>query len=312
VKTVSLARRYIRTVTIVAIFVTLALSWPVTALIEAPNEVVFLTSAEYKQLQWVSTNIKFPNTPIFMFNDVDEYAGGLAQLYDNWVSANVGAHLSYLGLTDYLVHLEQTPFSNTISQTISSAFIQQIRTAGITTKAALLQHPIIIMSDFYRPFPLPTYTSTLFSQVSPGIFIDNATRLEALRNVTLPLYIIFGAHSGGWYGAPAPWAQSLDTYEVYDSVPPTVQASFLFGTQPGGTYTLGLRYWDGSGNDFTVAVDGAPLGTIVYNNTGSPAIRYFSGIPLSQGTHSLTIVVSNTPTVIRRYVSLDYLVLSTS
>jgi hypothetical protein len=168
------------------------------------------------------------------------------------------------------------------------------------------------MSEFYRPFPLPNYISTLFSQVSPGIFIDNATRLRSLGNVTLPLYIIFGAHSGGWYGTPASWAKSLESYEVFDSVPPIVQASFLFGTPSKGNYTLGLRYWDGSGNNFTLIVDGNPLGIIAYNNTLTPAIRYFSAVPLSQGTHSLTIVVSNTPSVVRRYASLDYLVLSTS
>src|SRR5207249_4753266 len=98
----------------------LALSWLVTSASVAPNEKIFLTSAEAQQLEWVSTSIRFANTPIFVYNDVDEFAGGLANLYDNWVGAKVGPHLSYLGLTDYLVQLEQTPFSNTVSQTISA------------------------------------------------------------------------------------------------------------------------------------------------------------------------------------------------
>jgi hypothetical protein len=298
---------------VMAIFLlVLAFSWPITSLSVSPNEKIFLTSAEAQQLGFVSANIRFSNTPIFVFNDVDQYAGGLADLYDNWVGAKVGPHLSYLGLTDYLVQLEQTPFSDTVSQTISGVFWQQIQAAGITTRASLLQHPIIIMSEFYRPFPLPPYISALFNQVSSGIFVDNATSLESLNSVTLPLYIIFGSHSGGWYGIPASWAKSLEAYEVFDSVPQIVQASFPFSTPARGNYTLGLRYWDGSGNNFTIAVDGNPVGIIAYNNTLTPAVRYFPKVPLSQGTHSLTIVISNTPSVVRRYVSLDYLVLSTS
>jgi hypothetical protein len=310
VKTVRIPTRYLRLTTIAAVFLILALSWPVTVNNAIPNEQVYLTSGAYKQLQWVSANVKFSNTPIFMFNDADEYAGGLAQLYDNWVSATVGPHLSYLGLIDYLVQMEQTPYSQIISVEVSGQFMQQLTNAGITTRTALLQHPIVIMSDFYRPYPLPNYTSTLFTQLSPGIFVDNPARLESLTNVTLPLYVIFGAHSGGWYGGPASWAESIDAYQVYDSVPPIVQASFLFRVNSAGNYTLGLRYLDSTGNDFTVAVDGNRIGTIAYNNTGNPAIRLFTGISLTQGTHTLTITISNVPSVVTRYASLDYLTVS--
>jgi hypothetical protein len=303
--------RYSRTAVLVAMFGVLALSWPVTSLWATPNEKVFLTSAEYQQLNWVSTNLKFSTTPIFMFNDPDEFAGGLAQLYDSWVMAKVGPHLSYLGLTDYLVQLEETPFSSLVSRTTSELFLQQISNAGIATKATLLKHPIIIMSNFYRPFPLPAYTSTLFTQVSSGVFIDNATSLDSLGNATLPLYMIFGTHSGTWGGTPAPWAKSIYTYEVNDSVPPNVYATFELGIKQPGTFALGLRYWDGSGNNMTVSLDGNSLGIIAYNNTGAPSIRYFQRIPLSQGIHILTIAINSGPTR-DRYASLDYLVVTSS
>ncbi len=303
--------RYVKTGVLVAIFAILALSWPITSTWAAPNEKVFLTSAEYQQLNWVSSNLKFSATPIFMFNDVDEFAGDLAPLYDNWALALVGPHLSYLGLTDYLVQLEETPFSDLASRTTSEVFMQQIRNAGITSKASLLQHPIIIMSEFYRPFPLPAYTSTLFAQVSPGIFIDNATSLGTLGNVTLPLYMIFRAHSGTWGGMLAPWAKSIYAYGVNDSVPPNVYASFELGIQQPGTFTLGLRYWDGSGNNMTVSLDGTSIGTISYNSTESPVIRNFQRIPLSSGTHILTIAINSGPSRVR-YASLDYLVLTSS
>jgi hypothetical protein len=310
-KTWRIPSRYVRTGVIIAIFAILALSWPVASVSAAPNEKIFLTSGEYQQLEWVSANMKFLNTPIFIYNDIDEFAGSLAHLYDSWVSAKVGSHLSYLGLPDYLVQIEETPFSALISRTISGEFMQQIRDSGIGTKTALLQHPIVLMGQFYRPFPLPTYTSTLFTEVSPGVFIDNSTRLESLANVTLPLYITFGTHSGTWGGTPASWAKSLAAYEVNDSVPPVVQASFGIRIQLAGTFALGLRYWDGRGNNLTIAVDGNTIGSIRYNNTQSPAIRYFLGIVLPQGVHTLTVAIDNLATT-ATYASLDYFVFSRS
>jgi hypothetical protein len=288
----------------------LLLSWPITISTAFPSEQIFLTEGQFKQLEQVSSGIKFSNTPIFMFNDVDEYAGGLAQLYDNWVSAKVGTHLSYLGLIDYLDQIEQTPYSQIVSRQASAYFAQQLRDSGVTTRTALLQHPIVIMSEFYRPYPLPSYSLTFFNEFSPGIYIDNATRLNSLANVTLPLYMIFGTHSGTWGGLKESWSKSIYAYEVNDSVPKTVEAPFLFSAQSAGTFTLGLRYWDGNGNSLSLAVDGQTVGTIRYNNTDSPALRLFSGVFLSEGVHTLAITINNNPSSVR-YASLDFLVLTT-
>jgi len=310
IKTVHLLVRYLKIAATVVVFMILAVSWPIAASSALPHEQIFLTSAQYKQLEWVGANLRFSNTPVFMFNDVDEFAGGLGHQYDSWVSAIVGPHLSYLGLVDYLVQMEETPYSQIVSRQASGEFMQQLRNAGVTTKAALLQHPIIIAGDFYRPFPLPNYTAALFTQVWPGVYVDNATRLGSLASVTLPLYMVFGAHSGDWGGVERSWAQSVYEYEVYDTVTPIVEASFLFGTESSGSFTLGLEYWDDGGNNLSVAVDGQTIGTIVYNNTGMPAVQFFQAVPLSTGTHSLTITVNNNPSPVR-YASLDYLTLVT-
>ena len=308
--------RYVRVGTIVAIFTILALSWPVTSATVFPNEKIFLTSAEYQHLQWVAENLKFSNTPIFMFNDVNEYASGLGQLYNNWVSAIVGPHLSYLGLIDYLSQLEETPYSDTGAQTISALFMKQILAAGISSRPALLQHPIIIMGDFYVPFPLPNYTSRLFTEVTPGVFVDNASRVQSLANVTLPMYATFANHSGSWYGVQRSWTESISAYEVYDdSVPMNIEASFRLGIQFSGNYTIGLRYWDGAANNLTVTIDDYVIGTIVYGNAKSPLIRDFQGIGLSHGIHTLAIRINNMPSVLNGgldYASLDYLVLTKS
>jgi hypothetical protein len=310
-KGLTIPHRYVRIGAMVAIFAVLALSWPLESISAAPNEKIFLTSAEYQQLEWVNANMKFSNTPIFIYNDLDEFAGGLAQLFDSWVSAKVGPHLSYLGLPDYLIQLEETPFSSLVSRTVSGEFMRQIQNAGIGTKTALLQHPIVLMGEFYRPFPLPTYTSTLFTEVSAGVFVDNSTQLESLANVTLPLYATFGTHSGTWAGTPASWTKSLVAYEVNDSATSVVEASFGLGIKLTGTFTLGLRYWDASGNNLSLAVDGNTIGIIGYNNTQTPSIRYFAAVVISQGFHTVTVTVINPATMVR-YASLDYLVFSRS
>ena len=296
--------------TIVVIFTILTLSWPVTWATAVPNEKIFLTSTEYQQLKWVSANLRFSNTPIFMFNDLNEFASGLAQLYDNWAAAIVGHHLSYLGLIDYLAQVQQTPFSDTGAREVSGEFMQKISAAGITNKTTLLQHPIIIMGEFYRPYPLPNYTQALFTQISPGVFLGNASRLETLSNVTLPLYITFATHSGPWYGTERSWTRSINAYEVYDdSVPMNIEASFELGIQSSGTYTMGLRYWDGSANNLNISVDGKTIGTIVYYNTKSPVIDNFTGIGFSRGIHTVKIAINDAPPILRgglAYASLDY------
>ncbi|OLE91766.1 MAG: hypothetical protein AUF79_02435 [Crenarchaeota archaeon 13_1_20CM_2_51_8] len=302
--------------TMVAIFTILTLSWPVTWATAVPNEKIFLTSTEYQQLEWISANLRFSSTPIFMFNDLNEFASGLAQLYDNWAAAIVGPHLSYLGLIDYLAQVQETPFSDTGAREVSGEFMQKIVAAGITSKTTLLQHPIIIIGEFYRPFPLPNYTLPLFTQVYPGVFLDNASRLESLSNVTLPLYITFAAHSGAWYGVQRSWTKSVNAYEVYDdSVPMDIEASFELGIQSSGTYTMGLRYWDGSANNLTISVDGNTIGTIAYYNTKSPVVDNFTGISFSKGIHLLKIAINDAPPILKgglAYASLDYLVLTRS
>jgi len=300
-------------VTPVAMIILIVSSWPLVYGITATqSHNVFISQSQYQQLVWARDNFESATTPIFMFNDLDQYAGGLAQLYDNWVSVVVGNHFSYLGLTDYLVQLEETPFSSPIARATSTTFIQQIHDSGISNTSTLLQHPIVILSDFYRPFPLPHYTSNLFTEVSPGVFVDNPVMLGSLSNVTIPLFTEDVGHSGPWMGVPEPWAESLDAFEVYvDKAPIHVQTSYYLNVPSAGNYTLALRYWDQTGNNLTVTLDAKILGTVYYNNSKTPILRDFNGIVLTPGTHTVTIKIDQIPYPLR-WASLDYLVLSRS
>jgi hypothetical protein len=288
----------------------LVVSWPtVYALGGQQNHRVFLSSPEYQQLVWVHSNLRSTSTPIFMFNDVDQYAGSLASLYDNWLSVVVGDHLSYLGLVDYLVQLEETPFSEPVARATSTSFMQQIRDSGITSRTGLLQHQIILLSDFYRPFPLPTYMSNLFVQVSPGIFVDDPIALASISRVTLPLYTSFIDHSGSWGGVNENWTRSGEAYEVYydGPAPMNIDVSFFLGVATSGNYSVGLRYWDQTGNNLTITLDSKIVGSIYYDNAKTPILREFRQNFLTAGIHTFTITIEQSPYPLQ-WASLDYLV----
>src|SRR5438132_13792990 len=109
-------------------------------------------------------------------------AGGYGGLYDNWVGAIVGSHLSYIGSIDYLVQVQQTPYSNIVSRLHSAVFEEELRDPGIPSRAVRLSHPTIIVADLYNPYPLPTYYATYFNDASAGALVGHTTRLGAINN----------------------------------------------------------------------------------------------------------------------------------
>jgi hypothetical protein len=291
-----------------ASLILMLVSWPASYVADAPvDQRVFLPVSAYQRLQWINTNMKFSDTPIFVYNDYDINAGGLGDLYDNWVGAIVGTHLSYIGSIGYLVQVQQTPYSNVVSRLHSAIFEKQLRDAGITNRAALLAHPMIIVVDFYNPNPLPTYYATYFNEVSNGVFVGNTTRLATLNNVTISLAASLTGSSGPWYVNRTAWAKSANTLQIYaNSSQDNIEASFPLAIYSNGNYTFSLRYWDGSGNDLNILLAGNALGTITYNDTQIPLARTFAPIRLNSGTYSVEILINRGPGI-AHFASLDYL-----
>ncbi len=288
-------------------FILLALSWPLAyGYSAAVDQRVFLTPSAFQKLQWISNNLKTATSPIFVYNDFDQDAGGYGDLYNNWVSAIVGPHLSYLGLVDYLVQLQETPFFNPVSRTISALFMEQIHDAGITNKYLLLQHPIILVEDFHRLFPLPLYTINLFDKVQEGVFVSNQTKLQGLTSVTVPLYSSLTDEVGLWHPVQRSWAESIYALETERGPPARdIEASLFLRISSTATFALAIRYWDGSGNSMGISLDGRSIGTVVYNNAQRPAIWSQTGILLNEGLHTMTIRIGQNP-AIPQYASLDY------
>ncbi len=298
-----------RWVLIAALFL-LVVSWPATyGQAASENQRVFLNSSAYHRLQWITNNYQFSTLPIFIYNDIDQDAGGLGDFYNNWVSATVGTHLSYLGQVDYLVQLQQTPFSNIVSREISERFMRQISDSAITSKTSLLGHPLILLEDFYNPSPIPSYVLGLFREVSSGVFIGNSTSLGAVKGITQPLYSSMVSTVGPWNSTKRSWTQSGSALEVQVSSPQTtIQVSYLLSVPAGGTYTIGIRYWDGIGGGLSVVLNAKTLGTIQYNATTHPLLQSFTVVFPTVGVYNLTITV-NKSSVSQQYASLDYLVL---
>jgi len=291
-----------------ASLILIVVSWPTSYVADAPvDQRVFLPVSAYQRLQWINANMKFSDTPIFVYNDFDINAGGLGDLYDNWVGAIVGTHLSYIGSIDYLVQVQQTPYSNVVSRLHSAIFEKQLRDAGITNRAVLLAHPIIIVADFYNPYPLPTYYAAYFDEVSNGVFVGNTTRLASLNNVTISLAASLTGSSGPWYVNRTAWAKSVNTLQIYtNSSQNKIEASFPIAIYSNGNYTFSLRYWDGSGNDLNILLAGNALGTITYNDTQIALARTFAPVHLNSGTCSVEILINGGPGI-ANFASLDYL-----
>lgn len=311
IRTAPIRIELLRRAVVVVIVIFVVSSWPfVYESVAQQNLTVFLTKQQYQELVWVKSHLGSNQTPIFMLNDYNQYAGGLARQYDSWISAIIGNHLSYLGLTDYLVQLEETPFSDSSAKATSAFFMQQIRAEGILNRTLLLRHQIFLMGDFYRPSPVPSYTSSLFTRVAPGIYIDNPVPLQSLSNITLPLYTTFADHIGSWGAVNASWTKSGEAYEIYhDTGPADIEATFYVNVAQAGVYSLALRYWDQTGNNLTVALDSEIIGMIQYTNAKLAVVQEFSDIALVSGTHMVKITIQKTPYQLQ-WASLDYLELT--
>jgi len=190
--------------------------------------------------------------------------------------------------------------------------MKEMSDAGVTNQTALLRHPIIIIQDFYNPFPIPIYVSSLFQQVADGVLQADNSRLANLGNLTLPLSSSLVDSVGPWETAQRSWSYSFYTLEAtVNSTPTSLDASFLVGIPSAGTYTPSIRYWDGTGNDLELLFDGVTIGTVRYNGTNTPLIQNFAGIYLTTGLHTVSIRIDQNPSQ-KQYASLDYLAVARS
>jgi hypothetical protein len=89
---------------------------------------------------------------IFLFYDEDKYAGGLATLYDSWVTILYGKHYSYLGTLQNLTEGKETKFQTIFSKEVSKKFFLNLLENSIIEKIrqCVENVNIIIIRSFYK------------------------------------------------------------------------------------------------------------------------------------------------------------------
>ena len=115
---------------------------------------------------------------IFVFNDVDEYSGGLATLYDSWTTLLCGEHFSYLGTINNLLDAEKTRFKNVFSKEISNKFFRNLKDSGVLEKTRSCNDNvrIIIIKGFYRG-DIPPF----FKETFKNLYVANLSQICKLR-----------------------------------------------------------------------------------------------------------------------------------
>lgn len=285
-------------------------SFSLTTYYVKPALMVYIPSSGYEKLTWLSNYYQLSRPPIFVYDDYDQYAGGLANLYSNWIQVTYGDHYSYLGDVNSLLSLRETPFKSTQSQVFSKIFLNDMITDNVFNKTKLLQHQIIIISDFYLPRPFPIYYSIGFNEISDGIYVIDPQKVMNKNNFYLPLYckILSETSSLGWYIIPRDWSESIYSLEFYDQEPSNpIHSDFLIGIDKPGNYSFVLKYFDvANASNLILEINGEFLGEISYRGTLQPAkfTGYFEFS--SADIYTFRIISEYVPNQ-TQHVSLDYL-----
>jgi len=134
----------------------------------------WITKEAYSALLIVNPYCENVDIAIFVFYDLDQYAGGLAYLYDSWITLLCGKHYSYLGTVDNLLNGSTTVFFNVFSKEASIKFYNRLMNDQIIKKIRECNDDIfiIIVKDFYRA-EIPQN----FEEVSSQIYIAQVSKL---------------------------------------------------------------------------------------------------------------------------------------
>jgi len=135
----------------------------------------WITKEGYSALFTTRPYCESDNTVIFVFYDLDQYAGGLAYLYDSWSTLICGEHYSYLGTVENLLNGSLTIFSNVFSREASIKFYNRMINDNVLKKIQECDKNtfIIIIKDFYKAEIPQT-----FEKISPQVYIARSFLLR--------------------------------------------------------------------------------------------------------------------------------------
>ena len=208
---------------------------------------------------------------------------GVVELYDNWVSAIVGEHLSYYGNIGDFLNLRQG-YDNKISRRFywQGSFQEK-------SLSDLQNYTIVLIKQFCadKTSLLQDYAEKL----NENIYIINLTKIITLSEITVDLPNIWNFSGvGQWYVNTE--YNSLSIYSEENQNPYVVLfLDFSHEEQ----YNLSLSYWDAaSGNGLKIYINGQLQDQLYYNSTAM-FTDYTINASLTNGTNTIKIEVFRQP-----------------
>jgi hypothetical protein len=218
---------------------------------------VFISKDVYDALMRIRDFKQKNNTTNIIFiYDLKE--PGIVELYDNWVSAVMGDHLSYYGSFCDFIQLKER-YHNLISIRFFNNLIKK-------SPFDIFNSSLIFFGRFYSDISIVQYLDA--EELCTDVYVCNLSKLLAKPSITMPIKNLNFSSLGHWYVN-----QELNVLEIYsnETQEPYV---LLHLNLPQGCYNFTISYWDGSkGNGLKILVNDILIGTINY--TASADYQYF-------------------------------------
>jgi hypothetical protein len=274
----------------------------------------FISIEVFNNLKAIASNSNASSIPVFVIyaHDVTPY------MYNNWITAIVGKHFTYLGSIDNFLALIPTNFTDRYATEWSIFFLKELTQAGLKDLQTLSSHPIYLLTGMYNR-PISEDELAILNKVAPGLYSLNlSAAFHHSKDFTIIAATDFSTITSGFYVSynetwPWPnWQTYNRTLKLYvESPDPTsdYKVSFLkFITVP-GWYNVSIRYLDACDKCvIRVMLNNSVVASFDYMCTLRPVERSF-GVFLNEGYVNVTIKVEGHE---RLYLNLDYIRFSLS
>jgi len=289
----------LRPVGLVAVLLvgTAASAYSVSNLVEQTTASItspFLSQQNYRTLTGIGSYMKSNqlsgSSTVFLIYPpqrltLPQAVSAWTNLYDNWIFATVGPHLTYYGTVENFTQHVPINFvsgdERTTFQFYSKLFASQ--NSGPTVN-------IMIVSFLYAGNNIEL---TRLSQPLPGVYLREANLDEARANSWMPSY--YAQSQTGGYFALANWSYSGFVLESYSPSPADIskrfQINFSMYLQDPGNYSFDARMYDfrPTNSPIVVTIDGYDRFAINYYGSLAPRIFSSNVGPLAPGYHFVSL-----------------------
>lgn len=244
-----------------------------------------------------------PKRSVFVFSETAPFAGGLAEHNNNWVSAYLGDHYSYLGRIDFLMAGLEARFSDDQSKLISRLFFNQLPLSQISNLS------IVYVTDFNTPRPIPDYNLSFLRPLARGVYLVDQLRWGSQSRTIIAAYSSVLSSSEGWLSEAQDWAYSGKSLKFDLGRPgPVATVRMDFAVPRTSQYMISIRVWDTAltSNPVSVSIDGSITAMFRYNGTRIAVEPTAFAGNLDAGVHTISLAIDNQANL-AQFMSLDYI-----